>query len=103
MQIHLETNLQLNYNVTDKDITWFKKVVPRTCRVIKKNILDVRIAMEECENDEECVAVSDEGCNMKGTFGICKQLATFSSVNNCVYKKKKGNVTIHFGSVLIIY
>ena len=89
-------NLGINYNVADKDIAWFKKLVPKSCRVIKKNILDVRIAMEECENDEECVAVSDEGCNMKGFFGICTQLATFSSANNCVYQKKKGDIMIHF-------
>ena len=67
--------------------------------MVKKNILDVRIAMEECENDEECIAVSDEGCNMKGTFGICRQLATFSSASNCVYQKKNGKIMIHFVSL----
>ena len=86
-------------NITDKEIIWFKKQAPRSCGLIKKYILDVRRAMEECKNDEECVAVSDEGCNMKGRFGICRQLgtsATFSSANNCVYQKKKGKLRINF-------
>ena len=92
-----------NCNITDKEMIWFKKQAPRSCGLIKKYILDVRIAMEECKNDEECVAVSDEGCNMKGSFGVCKQLgtsATFSSANNCVYQKKKGKVRINlFGLI----
>ena len=107
-KLHLEMKVVTNCNITDKEIIWFKKQAPRSCGLIKKYILDVRIAMEECKNDEECVAVSDEGCNMKGFFGICKQLgtsATFTWANNCVYQKKMGKIMINlvFFNILLIF
>ena len=95
-------NIGTNFILIDKDIIWFKKQAPRRCGVIKKYSLDLLKAMEECKNDEECVAVSDEGCNMKGIFGICKQLgtsATFTWANNCVYQKKMGKIMINLVSL----
>ena len=70
---------------------WFEKQKPGGCSIETTSIWDVRKAIEECKNDDKCVALFDKGCNKKGHFGLCRKLSRFSSSQDCIYQKRTGN------------
>ena len=77
---------------TEESSVWYKKLEAKSCKTISKYISDVRLAMEDCKKDSRCIAVSDDDCNLKGTFGLCTEIAKYSHPKNCVYEKRKGDV-----------